>query len=314
MPTRSEVRLYTLGMRLQQALIITRAGASKSASIVHGVMAQLVKAIDDLGLGTPFSASELQALQDLKKPCRVLQRQIVRSEEDYFLDEAYDEFRRRSQLILSAFELSTDTFGADAGRRWFQLGFVIVDGHDDEPEMSDEPDGFEDGIDDEPPDGADDGGDAVATSEELAWHWSNGDFVERLRESLDVPEGSVFPADEIELSQAMWMEQLPDFVRSWARFEAGLVTIRSISADDPIQPPIKAGFKPPFVGTPLQNNILNALNGRALKKVPLADLVANGDWSGFYRPGGIKELMEQDLVRKKSGIGYYRPDAPPKMG
>lgn len=68
----------------------------------------------------------------------------------------------------------------------------------------------------------------------------------------------------------------------------------------------------PFVPTPLQKAILETLNGRALKVEPLANEVAGGDKSRLYRKGGLKELKELDLVHHKHGVGYYRPDAPPK--
>ncbi len=66
-----------------------------------------------------------------------------------------------------------------------------------------------------------------------------------------------------------------------------------------------------FIASPLQQQILAALNGEALKKQPLADAVCAGEGTRLYRSGGIKELMKAGLVARKNGIGYYRPDAPP---
>ncbi len=69
--------------------------------------------------------------------------------------------------------------------------------------------------------------------------------------------------------------------------------------------------KSPFVPTSLQSRILAALEDEALKKQPLADKVCEGEGTRLYKPGGIKELRERGLVEHRSGVGYYRPDAPP---
>jgi len=71
--------------------------------------------------------------------------------------------------------------------------------------------------------------------------------------------------------------------------------------------PVSGGV---LILTPLQRAILKALDGKAMKKEPLADAV-KCDPSRLYRPGGIKELMARALVAKQKGVGYYRPDAPP---
>lgn len=69
-----------------------------------------------------------------------------------------------------------------------------------------------------------------------------------------------------------------------------------------------------FVPTAFQSSILKALQGRALKKMPLAAMVCGGEENGnlLYRPGGIVELRQCGLVDHKHGVGFYRPDSPPK--
>lgn len=65
-----------------------------------------------------------------------------------------------------------------------------------------------------------------------------------------------------------------------------------------------------FVPTPFQEAILDALEGKALRKQQLGAAV--GDASRLYRdPGGLKELRDHGLVAHHSRLGYYRPDAPP---
>jgi hypothetical protein len=66
-----------------------------------------------------------------------------------------------------------------------------------------------------------------------------------------------------------------------------------------------------FVPTPMQKAILKALEGRALKKDPLANEVCAGEGRTLYKPGGIRELRGRGLVAHKDGVGFYRPDAPP---
>ncbi|MCA9265975.1 MAG: hypothetical protein KDA60_19075 [Planctomycetales bacterium] len=74
-------------------------------------------------------------------------------------------------------------------------------------------------------------------------------------------------------------------------------------------------WKPPQAmtepDTPLQSSILKALDGKALKAESLAKVVSGGDKRRLYKNGGIKELMEQNRVKNKRNVGYYRPDRPP---
>jgi hypothetical protein len=65
-----------------------------------------------------------------------------------------------------------------------------------------------------------------------------------------------------------------------------------------------------FIPTPLQETVLDTLNGKAMKKEALAETLKI-DSSRLYRQGGIKELMDLKMVDNLRGIGYYRPDAPP---
>jgi hypothetical protein len=65
-----------------------------------------------------------------------------------------------------------------------------------------------------------------------------------------------------------------------------------------------------FVLTPFQQDILDALDGKALRTDALGHAV--GDRSRlFRRPGGIHELRERGFVHHHHRLGFYRPDAPP---
>lgn len=72
-----------------------------------------------------------------------------------------------------------------------------------------------------------------------------------------------------------------------------------------------------FIPTKLQTDILRALDGRALEKQPLADTACAGDASRLYKPGkgkpgGLHELRALGKVEHRRGVGYFRPDRPPK--
>ena len=61
----------------------------------------------------------------------------------------------------------------------------------------------------------------------------------------------------------------------------------------------------------LQQRIWKALDGKALKKDALAKKVCSDQGSRLYRPQGIKELKNANLIGNQRGTGYFRFDAPP---
>lgn len=72
--------------------------------------------------------------------------------------------------------------------------------------------------------------------------------------------------------------------------------------------------EPPFAPTKLQRGILAALRGRARTADKLeADLNLSRStlFGGKDKRGGIKELVELDIVKNDRKIGgHYRPDHP----
>lgn len=66
----------------------------------------------------------------------------------------------------------------------------------------------------------------------------------------------------------------------------------------------------PFVPKRIQAEILEALDGRALRTTALANKLSNRTQM-YEHPGGMRELLERGLVKKHSRLGYYRPDEPP---
>ena len=67
--------------------------------------------------------------------------------------------------------------------------------------------------------------------------------------------------------------------------------------------------EPPFVPTPFQKGILEALDGKALRTDALGAAV--GDRRRLFKDGGLKELRDRGLVLRHARLGFYRPDAPP---
>jgi len=67
---------------------------------------------------------------------------------------------------------------------------------------------------------------------------------------------------------------------------------------------------PDFIPTDYQRDILDKLNGKALRTDALAMKVGNRR-KLFTDPGGLPELQEEGLVCHDKRLGYYRPDAPP---
>jgi hypothetical protein len=66
--------------------------------------------------------------------------------------------------------------------------------------------------------------------------------------------------------------------------------------------------------SPLQEAILAALDGKAMKVEELANVCTGGDSSRLYKAGLKSELELRGLIRHKRGLGWYRPDKPPNGG
>jgi len=128
---------------------------------------------------------------------------------------------------------------------------------------------------------------------------------EFLRGNPDAPE---------ETRGAIWSIGHAASLAAHCRDAAGYVGLREH---------LKGGFEKldglaapaPFVPTPIQSAILEALNGKALKVEALVDAIGYEPQRlykpGKDKPGGIHELKARGLVVHKHGVGYFRPDAPP---
>ena len=120
-------------------------------------------------------------------------------------------------------------------------------------------------------------------------------------------EQDVIPCPSLERTLT-WEQYL---LRQLAFAQKKLATIKSaLAMSESDDRPKEARRDEPL--TSLQRAIWEALDGRALAKLPLANEVCKGDSSRLYKKNGVREMMEMGLVKNKRGIGYYRPDAPPR--
>lgn len=67
-----------------------------------------------------------------------------------------------------------------------------------------------------------------------------------------------------------------------------------------------------LITNPILMQILRLLDGRAMRLQEIANRVTAGDPSRLYKIGFKIELLDGGLVSHNRGIGYYRPDSPPK--
>lgn len=78
---------------------------------------------------------------------------------------------------------------------------------------------------------------------------------------------------------------------------------RMVGPEPPVEPE-------PFVPNEFQRQILEALDGKALRTDALAGAVGNRRRL-FKHPGGVSELIEEGLLANHPRLGYYRTDNPP---
>jgi hypothetical protein len=77
------------------------------------------------------------------------------------------------------------------------------------------------------------------------------------------------------------------------------------------QPPEALPGREPFVPSEVQADVLEALEGKALKTAALAKAAGVSERDLFRHPGGLKELRDLGMVEHHSRAGYYRPECPP---
>jgi hypothetical protein len=90
------------------------------------------------------------------------------------------------------------------------------------------------------------------------------------------------------------------------------IQLGTSSPDPPPPPKGRKKQKQPFVPSPTQVHILNALDGKALKQAALVK--KTGISQGQLHPKnktGLTELRDLGYVDHHPRVGYYRPDAPP---
>jgi hypothetical protein len=122
------------------------------------------------------------------------------------------------------------------------------------------------------------------------------------------------------LGAAASAEALIDAVRNFMsechpRDTADVVIIKLSCGSGKIKivvPPLLAAPKvSQFIPNAVQDAVLGALDGRALRTDALAREAKVERSQMFKKPGGLAELTENGLLERHPRMGYYRPDSPP---
>jgi len=280
--------LLLAGARFHQAVTIcdpdTPLGFDEEHTQCAEAVARLIGALDQLA--DAFGGDALGSLNVLRSVAAELHRGLISANrhgaENLMASRA--EAQRRLQAAVASVERPTAlTSERERGAVWFHYGIVLADSD------------FDDG-----------------------WYFNQAEGLEAIEALLAVSHNDLLPP-EIPSDDAATDLAWPDAWTggdAWFGVEVALERLQQ-SVDTTIadRAPAAAIEGPrsaeQFVPTQLQRQILDALDGTALKKEPLAAALQLGDPSRLYKPGGIKELRDEKLVDHKRGVGYFRPGAPP---
>lgn len=286
MPTLHQVHVFGLGIRLRQALILTlRRPSGESQRPLHGIIGRLLQEIEALKKSPNLSTDLQERLQQLRRLSVHFRRALGRGGDDRHIQCICDDFHEQLDMLrestLSSLEQGTPAFSNL--RSWFALGAAIPSGRQDPRSR---PNGTE--------------------RRSYEWHWDQPDSIDTLLAAVGVGQDVVFPGlapiDSSSPNEPDFWDDLPVELAGWHRIEAGLASLTEAAEPE--------SHRGPDLLTKFQRKIIDALDGRALKKEQLAAEL-KCEPSRLYKNGGLKELKERRLVDNKAGVGYYRPDAPP---
>lgn len=209
MPTRIEADLFNLGVRLKQAVLLTRFdGQISDDRFVHAIVMRLQSAVDLVIFGGKQPPAVAQTLERLKAGCSWMLDKLPRGRSDDYLEQLYSNFNRRA--LLAADELIARNESSNPG--WLELGLEIADG-------------WYSGL--KP-------GDADRLSQgevETHWRWANPDRVRQLADGIGAKLDELFPQEFA--SDAAWLNDVPESWVSWARLETGLLRLVRAANDGP---------------------------------------------------------------------------------
>lgn len=109
-------------------------------------------------------------------------------------------------------------------------------------------------------------------------------------------------------------DHLADWLGMWLEADKIERRLRDARVDDEMEKAVLLSQPYPpddlVVRTPLQREILKALDGRSLRQTAL-ERATRTDRRQLHRDGGLKELRDRGEVCHHGRLGYYRPDRPP---
>ena len=260
-PTRadhSEAAAYEVGVRLQQAIILSN-GVAENGSV--NLFPDLMNALVRLRTAYDVAITELGPLQGDRDFGRDLLdgdmnqiRPLVRGDHDDVDHSGYrcQRFLESFQRSLGARLLGTTVKGSKASP-WFELGLEIVDGYWYDP--------F-----DVPPTCPPRAGDRKLV-------FDHPETVDGLLQQLDLSLSDLLPR-ELSAVPSIWSDDLPRQLVGWERIEDGLQRLRQLHRTT-------TDAAPSFVPNNAQQIILDALDGKVLTSGEIKKL------PGMPRQGGL---------------------------
>lgn len=298
----SEVAAYEVGVRLQQAIILSKEVAENgSVNLLPDLMNALVR----LRTAYDVAITELGPLQgdrdfgrDLLEGALNQIRPLVRGDQNDVEHSGYtcQRFLESFQKSLSA-RLSGSTVKGSNASPWFELGLEIANGYWYDPC-------------DVPPGGRQKEGDP-------RWVFDHPDRVDGLLQQLSLSLSDV-PPRELSAGPSIWSDDLPQQLVGWERIEDGLQRLRRLQGTN-----TNAELLPPLNNAQL--TIMTALEGRVMTTEEIAALPGIrrralfddknagkcGDLAELKRQGRVKNLEDDGLVVDGKTTGFYLPDFPP---
>lgn len=295
MPSSSQIAVYVAGTRLSQALIISNLDSSVFSSArpllaaIERLRRDFVEFVENVAIEQRMQSHAQDLLEQCWSEAISLSPEAVRDNDGFGACNSYLEAFKE---VLSS-RLLNDAENDRSLIDWFNLGLMLPDGTWDDPFYPSYP--------------------QVRRREGNArWVFHQQTNVQRTLRKLRIPLKRLMPLSRSRT--VIEFVEVPTEFCCWEQLEAGidkLLRRRNEGRNRAGALADQVSSKTTFVPTHLQRQILDALNGRGLRKDLLAAEVCAGDAPRLYKPGGLKELKDLGLVENKRGVGYYRTDAPP---
>jgi hypothetical protein len=214
MPSRTEVRAYELGIRLQQAIAITASAAPESARLLNAITAKLQDCINDQAMVATFPATAAGQLRSLIQPCTRFMRAVLNAGHQDNLRDPCRHFNEQLEVVKAAVLaiLPERDESSPSAQTWFRLGLEITDGW------------------------------PKPVRRGYVWTWVRPKMVEELLQQLNVEKRIAFP-EESDLSGSevsYFPDVLPEETEGWYRVEEGLNALKQVACPEVPAEPLTA--------------------------------------------------------------------------